>query len=194
MDDRPQRADAQASDVTYKERLEGKSGLTWEEKYLLQLGVLIALGRWDTAIELIERGSAAGRLEYPALRRFLAEVTRGLGLFGMNYVREFLMQALGDQPEWNPDQDKLLEETLEEGSTDEEKSAGVKSLGNSSVRLFRCGLALGLGYGEQAVEHLKETKFDPQQMRQVIGILSYQYGFPLGLELSRRLNGMGGTG
>ena len=28
----------------------------------------------------------------------------------------------------------------------------------------------------------------------VIGILSYQYGFPLGLELSRRMNGMGGQG
>jgi hypothetical protein len=187
--DWPQRSDAQAADVNYRERLEGSPGLTWEEKYLLQLGVLISLGRWETAIELVERGSAAGRLEYQALRRLLAEVTRALGLFGMNYFREFLVEALGDQPEWDPDQERLLAETQEASATVEEKAAGSKRLGASSVHVFRCGMALGLGFGEQAAEHLVESKLGPQQCRQVISILCHQYGFPMGLELARRLDG-----
>ena len=113
--------------------------------------------------------------------------------FAGDPVREFLVQALGDQPEWNPEQDRLLEETQAPGASDDEKSAGQKALGSESILLFRCGLALGLGYGEQAAEHLKETKFDAQQIRQVISLLAYQYGFPLGLELSRRLDGGNGS-
>jgi hypothetical protein len=184
--DWPQKADAQAADVSFRERIEGKTGLTWEEKYLMQLGMLMSLGRWETAIELIERGSAAGRLEYPALRRLLAEVTRALGPFGMKTVREFLVMALGDQPEWEPDQEKLLEETRGDGANDSDKAAGVKNLGTTSIRLLRCGLALGLGLGRQAADHLHEAKLDPVQMRQVIAYLAYTYGFPFAIELSRR--------
>jgi hypothetical protein len=105
----------------------------------------------------------------------------------MNYFREFLVEALGDQPEWDPDQDRLLEETIEEGATDDEKSNGVKRLGRASIHLFRCGMALGLGFGAQALQHLHESGFDEAQYRQVVAILCYQYGFPLGLELARRL-------
>jgi hypothetical protein len=189
--DWPQRTDVQAADVTYRERREGRLGLTWEEKYLLQLGILMSLGRWETANELIERGSAAGRLEYPALRRLLAEVTRSLGPFGMRAVRDFLVKALGDQPEWEPDQDRLLVETQAPGCTDEEKANGAKALGANSIRLLRCGLALGLGFGEQAVEHLRGSDLGPHGLRQVVGLLAYQYGFPFGVTLCR---GLGATG
>ena len=188
MFDWPQRADAQAPDVSFRERLDGKSGLTWEEKYLLNLGILMGLGRWETANELIERGSAAGRLEYPALRRLLAELTRALGPFGMRAVREFLVKALGDQPEWEPDQDKLLEETRAPGATDADKTSGVKALGEHSIRLLRCGLALGRGFGEQAAEQLAEAHLDPSQLRQVFSLVAFQYGLPFGLELSRRVD------
>jgi hypothetical protein len=188
----PQRADAQAADITYKDRIEGRAGLTWEEKYLLQLGVLISLGRWETATQLIERGSAAGRLEYPALRRLLAEVTRALGVFGMNHFRDFLVEALGNQPEWDPDQDQLLQETTEPSATDEEKSAGVKKLAERSIHLFRCGLSLGLGYGAQAAQHMLQSKLEEQPCRQVISMLCYQFGFPLGMELAMRLDGGSG--
>jgi hypothetical protein len=187
----PQRSDTQAADVSYRERLEGKSGLTWEEKYLLHLGFLMSLGRWETANELIERGSAAGRLEYPALRRLLAELTRALGPFGMRSVRDFLVKALGDQPEWEPDQDKLLDETHPDGCTDAEKVAGVKALGANSIRLLRCGLSLGRGFGHQAAIEVAKAAFDEPQLRQVIALVSYQYGFPFGEELSRRLERMG---
>jgi hypothetical protein len=183
----PQKTDSVASDVTYRERLEGKIGLTWEEKYLLQLGVLISLDRWEDATELVERGSAAGRLEYPALRRILAELTRGLGVSGMTSFRGFLVRALGDQPEWDPNQDDLLQESQLPGCTDEEKSTGNKALGNNSVQLFRCGLLLGLRFGEQAAEQLLDAKLEAQQIRQVVASLCYQHGFPIGMELARQL-------
>ncbi len=168
------------------EQKQNSTGIVWEEEFLLGLGMWF--GRdWPAAMRLLERGSAAGRFEYPALRRILAEVTSCLGNSGMRRLRSSLVQSFGQQPEWEPEFEKLLSEAQEPGAPPLDKQTGSKLLSERSLLLFRTGLALSHGFTQAAADFFQKGRFSPTERDDCLSLLRREFGSLAARELQNHL-------